>query len=68
MCREAVYLNKRCVGDTDIADKGKRKHENRPRAIFNKFFSERNYLTGVHTHGVCVWEGVVGLGAHIYSV
>lgn len=61
------------MGDTDIADKGKIKKEDRPRAILNKFsFSERNYLARVHsgvcgdvfTYTVCVCEGV-GVHGHL---
>lgn len=62
--------HKRCVSVCEnIADKGKRKNENKPKAIFNKFFfsekEKKNCLAGVHRHCVC---GGGGSGVHRHSV
>lgn len=48
------YLNKG-VGDTDLADKGKRRMKTGPGLVLQDLFSERNYVAGVHMHGVWGW-------------
>lgn len=60
MYREAYLSNKKrvCVWDTDIADKGKRKNEDGPRAIFNKFSFQKGTIWLVFIlHGMCVGVG-----------
>lgn len=46
------------MGDTDIADKGKRKNEDGPRAIFNKFSFQKGTIWLVFIlHGMCLGVG-----------
>lgn len=62
MCGEA--LSEQGVwGTQTLQIKERERMKTGPWLFLQVLFSERNYLSGVHTHGVCVWWW--GLGSRI---